>query len=236
MIADQDFQLALAQDTTGWTGGCIIWRRLSRNLIECFGPYLFGQPAGSNMGRDLINYCLEAAAKTEALILVRRYPDEPPPQGAFEELGRIVAHGRESRRWFRMLAEDPGCRVWVHPRLSGFLEENYRRLHLPRQLSPVGDYGQDRPAHSVLAAQLDRSLGQAVLQPAWDGRDFRQNLETHLRVLADEGFSDVVLSLDLGSAWQAALADKAMEAGMTPRYVLPYGDSADTVFFEATTP
>lgn len=234
MIADGDYRLALAQDRTGWTGGCIIWRILNKKLIECFGPYLFGQPAESKMSRDLVDFCLESAAKTEALVLVRRYPNQPPPRGAFEELGRIIGKKGESRRWFRMMAEDPGCRVWAHPRLQDFLEDNYQRLHLPRQLVPVGDFGQNRPPHSVLAAELDNSLGQAVLEPAWDGRDFKRNLETHLRVLSDEGFEDIILSLDLGSAWQAALAGDALEAGMTPRYVLPYGDSADTVFFEAT--
>lgn len=234
MITEGGYQLALAQDRTGWTGGCIIWRILNRNLIECFGPYLFGQPTESKMSRDLVDFCLESAAKTEALILVRRHPNHPPPRGAFEELGRIYNKNGDSRRWFRMMSEDPGCRVWAHPRLQNFLKDNYQRLHLPRQLAPVGDFGHNRPLHSVLAAELDNSLGQALLQPTWDGLDFKQNLETHLRVLADEGFEDIILSLDLGSAWQAALAGEAIEAGMTPRYVLPYGGSADTVFFEGT--
>lgn len=59
------YHTAIAVDPAGRLGGGLLWRQRSKRLVECYGPYLFGQPAAT--ADLLLDRLLGALARTPAI-------------------------------------------------------------------------------------------------------------------------------------------------------------------------
>jgi hypothetical protein len=189
------------------------------------------------MASALVEACLGAIAKSEAVGLLCTYPTNRLPAEFFEELGRLDISSSEGEAlelpmFYRHLKEDHGGRVWAHADLKDFLEREYQRLFLAREISLTQDQGEQRPKHSVFAADIDRTVGLAMLRPLWDGSDAADNLARHLTALSREGAGSILLEMDLAHAWQAALAPDLLANGFEPKLLLPYGGDGDLVIFQ----
>jgi anti-sigma regulatory factor (Ser/Thr protein kinase) len=241
MSTGGDLHAAVAIGPSGTMVGAILWQRLGDTTVECFGPYVFGQEPGMGIREELLNACLHTLARSRVVALINRFPTHDFPHAQFELLGSFSLHTRdgslkESKAWFRLLREDPGCTVWSHPDVQPFLQSEYRRLVLPRNIQPVTSEGEEQVAYSVISADVDRLQGQATLQPAWPGRDMQENVSRHLQLLLDEGLHSVFFLLDLSQAWQAAFAGALRPNGFEPCLILPYAGEGDLLVFQFKGP
>ena len=236
MALSGDYHLLAVADGQGGLGGMLAWRR-DGNSVVIYGPYIFGQPDHAALGQRLTDECLARLAKSGARGVICRFATPDLPRDEFELLGELNLRLPEDGvlpwpYYYRQLGEDPGAWVWCHADLAGFLEDQYRRLALPRGVRQLRQAGEFRPEYSVLATHLDRHRGRATLVPVWDGRDMKANLETHQAALRGDGIVNLLLKLDLGEEWQAGLAPEALAAGFTPRLVLPSVGRGDVVVFQ----
>jgi len=241
MIAGGDLHAAVAIGTTGTMVGAILWQQMSDTTVECFGPYVFGQEPGMGIREELLNACLHRLARSRVVALINRFPTRDFPDAHFELLGCFSVHSRdgslqESKAWFRLLREDPGCTVWSHPDVQPFLQREYRRLVLPRSIQPVTSEGEEQAAYSVISTDVDRLQSQATLHPAWPGRDMGENVSRHLELLQHEGLQSVFFVLDLSQSWQAAFAGALLPNGFEPCLILPYAGEGDLLVFQFRGP
>ncbi len=238
MIATDEVHAIAAFGPSGEIGGAVLWHGVGSSMVECFGPFLFGQPAPSSMSEALLEACLSAIARTDTVGLINTCPTPELPRTHFERLGTLTVRteaggaGTDVQAWFRLMREDAGSAVWVHADLLDFVERQYRRLVLPREIRPAQHSGEQVPKHSVLSAELDRLQGRVTLRPMWPGMDARDNIAQHLRLLVEEGMLNIVFAMDLGQSWQAELAPALLELRFEPRCLLPYAGQGDVVLFQ----
>ncbi|MEW5725689.1 MAG: hypothetical protein AB1896_21445, partial [Thermodesulfobacteriota bacterium] len=167
MAAGGALSALVAAGPDGRLGGAVFWRWEGEKTVELFGPYLFGQPGGSQAAEALLEGCLEALARTQALALVSRWATPDLPHDYFQVLGALalpVLEGGAALKtaYFRQMHEDPGCRVWTHPDLASFLGAEYDRLVLPREIQTAAGRGEAGGGYSVLSTELDRPQGLAT--------------------------------------------------------------------------
>ena len=79
MVLSGDYRAALAFGPKGEIGGGLLWRKVGSAAVEAFGPYLFGQPAASDIASRLVDACIAAIARTEAVSLFLRYAPRSYP-------------------------------------------------------------------------------------------------------------------------------------------------------------
>lgn len=235
MAAAGVYQAAIAVDPAGNPGGGLLWRWQGDRLVECYGPYLFGQPAA--MARLLLDHLLGNLAKSRAVGLLCRYPAPDLPADYFEALGTLSHHTpdgsvTEMLAYYRSLIEDAGAIAWCHPDLRPFLTSAYRRLAFARDVAPVDAAGEAIDPHSVLSAAFNRPAGEVTLRPLWLGADAAANLREHVRVLRQEGVNDLFFELDLGRAWQGHFAPALLATGFRPRVILPHAGHGDLLVFQ----
>jgi hypothetical protein len=120
--------------------------------------------------------------------------------------------------------------------LTPFLQAEYRRLVLPREIRQVQAAGEARASHSVLASELDRANRRVTLRPIWSGTDAERNVKDHVQLFEKEGLENVFFIMDVGRSWQAQFAPAALACGFAPRLVLPYGGKGDLVVFQKGRP
>ncbi|MBI4773718.1 MAG: hypothetical protein HY788_05975 [Deltaproteobacteria bacterium] len=237
MVAGGEYRVLIAVSPNAVIGGGIFWRYMGSDMVESFGPYVFHQEPGAPMAEHLLDGCIGSIARSEAVGLLSRYFTAQLPAGYFETLGSMTyclpnktSLSREIL--YRQLKEDPGRRVWAHPGLKRFLEEQYRRLFLARDILLVQNQGERHPAHSVLAAEFDRPQHTVTLRPIWAGTDAAENVSRHVQLLKRESLCTLSFELDLGKAWQAEFTPSLLDNGFVPRLVLPHAGVADVVVFQ----
>lgn len=236
-VAVGDYKVAIAVDKVGHLGGGIIWRREGTGLVECYGPYLFGQPAGATIGHALLDFCIADIARTEAKGLINRFPTPELPIEYFEPLGSLTSRRGDGEpeelvAYYRHLEEDLGGSVWSHPLLEGFLREQYGRLFFAREILPVKTEGELFSPLSVLSAEFDRGRSLVTLRPVWWGKDFRACVTDHVATLRKESISGIFFEMDLGKSWQCHFTPALLENGFEPRLILPYGGKGDLVILQ----
>ena len=250
MVAGGFCRAAIARDQRQRIGGGIVWFEASARMIECQGPYLAAGEASEEFSAELrrrvaetlLEHCLNEIARTPAVGLLNRAPGRWLPESHFETLGRLVDlrggdGGREIPAYFRQLQEDPGCVAWCHPDIREFIEQECRRLALPRELRPVENCGESLDGDSVLACEFDRSRSQVTLRPLWAGADLERNLADHLELFAGENLVNLLFTLDLSQGWQAPCAPALIANGFVPRLLLPYGGrQGDLLIFQKLEP
>lgn len=217
--------------------GGIEWEwRAGAKTAECLGPYVLAEAAAPALCEGLLDGCLESLAKLPVLGLLNRRPNHDLPVHYFELIGELPIKGadgalRSIPYYFRQMHEDPGSSVWADERLEPFLREQYGHLALPRKILKSGLPQGEGAQRSVLFAKIDRSRKTATLWPVSTGRDIRENVESHVLALSKESTGGVYFSLDMGRPWQAEWIDPVMDAGFSPRLVMPYAGHGDVVLF-----
>ncbi|WP_147822022.1 ATP-binding protein [Salidesulfovibrio onnuriiensis] len=230
-----DMHTALALDESGAVCGMICWESRSEKSVSFDGPYVFATQR-EETARLLVDHLVNAVARTSTLGLFGLRNTEDLPEGDFEMLATLPMIGldkatREIPIWFRHLREDNGMVVWAPESLTEFLEQAYDELVLMRDIQPTNAMGEHVSGRSVFAVKLNKESGQATLRPMLAGADSAENIRQHVQVLKQEGCENIIVHLDLGSGWQAALADALLENGFQPRLVLPYAGQSDVAVF-----
>jgi hypothetical protein len=169
MVASGDYQISVAADRANRIGGAIAWQREGSGIIECYGPYVFNQTSAPEMARSLMDHCLGAIARTDVRGLINRYATPYLAQEYFEELGSVYQCGTdgapvEMKAYYRQIEEDPGSTVWAHPELKAFLEAQYRRLFLPREIKTSQYAGEESSPFAVLSAEFYPDRQRVVLR------------------------------------------------------------------------
>ena len=238
MVKSDECRAVVAFGQNGLPAGGIAWRWLGLRTVEFFGPYLFGSPAGPDLKDRLIETCINALARTSCLSLICRYTPDDLTRHQFQELaGLYYRHEDGSRKkrqaFFRLMHEDMGSLVWIHPALEDDLRKEYQRLALPRETeTPVE---QELSGHSVISSYMDLSQKEATLKPILPGVDIKENLNGHLCLFEKEDLETVYFIIDLGRARQSVFVPYLLDAGFTPRMVLPYAGRGDQLVFQFRT-
>ena len=230
MVIQGDMTMAVALTPTSEPAGAVCWQ--GKSGIRFFGPYAFDQTRQS--AKPLMDHLIQRVVRTGAKGIFSGCATEDLPPGDFETLGTYgpgVKTG-ETLVWYRSLGEDSGTSVWSHPTLVSFLEKSYQDLWLMRQITPTQDLGEQHPARSVLSARFRPDASEVLLVPLVGGWDMTACLKNHVSILGAEGYDRILFRTDLSTGWQAALGKAALDAGFTPKLVLPYGGKSDILVFQ----
>lgn len=233
MINSGEYQAALAFDQKQVVIGGIVWKAQVQKTVEIFGPYLFAQVDG--MSEALIEYCLAQSGRSDAVGVISRCGIAEFSRQYFEELGsirnyRTDGESLETTAYYRQLCEDLGQRIWTHPDLLPFLQMEYQRLFLPRDLRLVSNMGEQRHPHSVFSTEL--GYKQVILRPLLEGEDAAANLIKHLQLFAREKILNIFFEIDLGLAWHSELIPALLRQGFKPCLILPYAGKADLLLLQ----
>ena len=152
MIRAGDYKSLAAVGSGGEIAGAVFWHQVGDNMVECFGPYVFNQGPESNIPEELLEGCIGAVAKTQALGIINIRPTPEFPRSHFELLGTFDAYAQDGacvpvEAWFRLLHEDMGAaslgpsqdRGVSSPRVlkAGAPERDQGRATLGRHLVPA---------------------------------------------------------------------------------------------------
>lgn len=237
IFASGELDAALAMDKAGHIGGALFWSRDVPEGVECIGPYIFHSESDPEMAVALLNHCMEEIARSGAAGLINRYSGTGLPTGYFESLGVLTFSRGDGTRVdvetsYRHLREDKGIAVWAHPDLAPFLESQYKKFVLPREIQWVTVEGEKKSSFSVLSAEMNRFGHWAVLRPLVYGEYAATVLADHVRLLEKEGFSSIFFEMDLKNAWQAHFTQGLLKNDFEPRLLIPYGGKGDLVVFQ----
>lgn len=237
MIESGEYQSVVAVGPAGEIGGATLWHWIGRQTVECFGPYVFGDVSDSAIPEALVEACIGAIARTQAVGLINTRPTPQLPEHLFERLGSVTITTEDGtvmplQPWFRLMREDTGCALWAHDAIKDFVEKECRRMVLPREIRSTRNVGERLPDHSVIAAEFDRLQHRVTLRPMWPGTDTDENVERHVQLVRREAVPNVFFMMDLGQAWQADFAPALIRHGFQPRCLLPYAGEADVVLFQ----
>jgi hypothetical protein len=237
MIRAGEYYSLAAVGSAGEIGGAVFWHRLGEKMIECFGPYVFNQDVTANISEQLLEGCIGAVARTRSIGIINTRPTPEFSRQHFEQLGTLDEYSADGscvpvEAWFRLLHEDTGSVVWVHPDLDAFLRREYTKLVLPREIRIDRPSGETLPRHSVLSAEFDRPKSRVTLRPMWPGADAEENIERHVRLLESEKILNIHFVVDLGQAWQTVFIPGLLNGGFEPRFVLPYAGKGDLAVFQ----
>jgi hypothetical protein len=122
--------------------------------------------------------------------------------------------------------------VWAGEQLKPFLQAVYDRLYLPREIVSTIFEGEKLAPHSVFSVKFDRPLNSVTIRPVWDGEDQAENIAGHLKILQEEGLTNIFFYLDLGVSWQARLVPALFINSFRPVLLLPYAGHSDVVVFQ----
>jgi len=237
MVAGGHCQALVAKDENGMIAGGLLYRSLTEKIMEVFSPCIFDPSREEDIAHLLIEFCIAGTARTRAVGLVNLtgLPASVRPQ--FEPLGNMT-YAREGgapviiEACCRLLHEDPGCQVWTHAALKAYLEKEYERLFLARDLREVTDLGETRTGASIFATEMRREKSEAFLRPLWPGCDPAENLSRHVALCKNEALKNIFFALDLGISWHAQLAPVLMAQSFKPRVLIPFAGQADLVIFQ----
>lgn len=223
----------IAVDKAENIGGGLVLRFTNDKIIDIAGPYSFGENDEQKIAKALLEEVIRMVAKTHYIGLNIFQPVITLPPEYFEVLGTlwIWESGREFKVYYRHLREDTGAPVWCHPLLKPFLEEQYQRHFLARQIKLVTESGESRSPASVLSTTMMHADRYAIIRPIWWGEDAVRNIENHVRVLAKEGYIGIFFEMDLGRPWHCRFTPALLDAGFKPCIVFPHAGTGDLVDF-----
>ncbi len=234
MLAGGHLQAALLL-SGNWIAGGIVWRPLTETCLELYGPYLFDarrEPALSM----LLDEAVSRISRSGARGLLRRQGPLPDAERFFDRLGELTlgAAGEKTppcTYYYRQLREESGGVVYASGPLAAFLQRQYDRLCLPRQVREhSGGSARLRDA-SVLAVELEHARALAVIHPLCSGTDMAANLVAHLDLLRAEGIADFIVEVNTGRGEETAFAEALEAAGFAPRLLIPDAGQGDLVIY-----
>lgn len=225
--------LALAGD---WIAGGVVWRQLTENCIELYGPYLFGDDRNDGTLGLLLDDAIARISRSRSRGVLRRQGALAGYERFFDFLGDLEMTGIDGEAahatyYYRQLREESGGVVYCSGKLADFLAEEYDRLCLPRQVRTLDrDTVRLREA-SVLAVELEFPRSLAVLRPLCAGRDMADNLAAHLDLLRSEGIENYIVELNTGRNEDTVFADALDATGFVPALLIPDAGQGDLVVY-----
>lgn len=237
MAASGEVQAVVALNARKEIVGGVLFRQRSEKIVECFGPYAFHREKEAEINGVLLQACIGRIARSKALGLLSLsgLPDSLRPH--FETLGSLDVRGKglapvRQTSYYRHLHEDPGSEVWSCAELTPYLQGEYDRLVLAREIRNVQDMGETRSGSSLFAADVGRERSEATLRPLWPGADFAANVKRHVRFLQSDGFLNLFFELDLGVPWHAEIVPALLAHGFQPAIILPFAGQSDLILFQ----
>ncbi len=234
-------QALVAQDGAGTIAGGLLYRTLTEKIVEVYSPCIFAPSREDEIAVLLLEACIAKTARTKAvgLVSLTGLPASIRPQ--FETLGEMT-YARESgaplvgQAYCRLLHEDPGCQVWTDTVLKDYLEKEYARLFLARDIRDVRNLGESaRTGPSIFACDIRRERSEAYLRPLWPGDNLAENLSRHIALCRKESLPNIFFALDTGISWHAHLAPVLIAQSFKPCVLLPFAGQADLVIFQYDT-
>lgn len=237
MVAAGDCQILTVLDDRGECAGGVLFRFLTDRIIEMFGPHVFHQSREGEIAAMLVDACIVRTARTKAIGLVNLTGLPPSSQSQFEPLGltdHYALDGKsiKTQAFYRLLHEDPGCLVFTDECLKDFLQREYGRLFLAREIREVRDQGERKAGASIFSTEMRRERSVANLRPLWPGIDLDANVKRHLRFLKEEAIHNIFFTLDLGVSWHASLMAVLLSNHFLPALIIPFAGQADLVIFQ----
>ena len=237
MVASGEYNAIVALNQKKEIAGGIVFCYRTEKNVQCFGPYCFSPEQEKMICETLLAACISNIARTKALGLLSLSGLPESIQNNFETLGslRYYEEGKipvNEFSFYRLLHEDPGFEVWSAGDLTDYLQREYSRLALAREIRTIQDMGETRSGNSLFSAEVNRGRQAVTLRPIWPGDDCSANIERHIRFLRNDHFLNLCFELDLGIPWHAELIPMLMAHQFTPRIILPFAGKSDIVMFE----
>ncbi len=226
--------LALGGD---WIVGGVLWRPLTETCLELYGPYLFADDPDDRVLTMLLDEAVGRISRTRFRGLVRRQGKLPGYERFFDFLGELKMAGVDgaaalSTYYYRQLREENGGVAYCGGSLATFLEAQYDRLCLPRQVREGGGDTRRLREGSVLTVELEYPRSLAIIRPLCAGRDMAANLAAHLDLLRAEGINNFIFELNTGSVEDTAFGEPLEATGFVPRLLIPDAGQGDLVIFD----
>ena len=237
MVESGEYEAVAAGTPKGDVTGGVLFKFRTDRIVQLFGPFVFTAPAEAETAERLLEACVYRVARGKAIGLMSLDGVPASLEAHFEPLGTLNYHRENGesfprRCYYRLLHEDPGSAVWTHTALRDYLDGEYRRLILARDIKVVQDLGETRLGHSIFSTETDRDMSAVTLKPLWPGADFAANVERHTRMLQEERMLNLFFVLDLGVSWHADLVPALLANGFRPEIILPFAGQADLVVFQ----
>lgn len=237
MITIGEYQSIVAMNQKKEITGGILFTFRTEKIVQAFGPYVFYQGKEEEVGEALLEACIGRIARTKALGLLSLSGLPASLQGNFEVLGSLNYYmenkaPEKHMSFYRHLHEDPGCEVWSHEDLAPYLQKEYHRLVLARDIRTIHDMGETRAGSSLFAAEVNRERAEVILRPLLPGEDFTANVKKHIRFLRGDRFLNLFFELDLGIPWHAELIPVLMANQFNPEILLPFAGQSDLIIFQ----
>jgi hypothetical protein len=238
MVESGEYGAFVVKAQKGDISGGVLFKFRTDRIVQLFGPFVFSPSAEDEIANRLLESCFYHLARTKAVGLVCLNGMPVSLQGHFEPLGTL-RYNRENGEsfgqpcFYRLLHEDPGSVVWSHAELRDYLNGEYQRLILARDIRVVQDLGETSYGHSmIIPAATDRDMSAVTLKSLWPGVDFTANLKRHVRMLRKECMLNIFFELDLGLSWHVKLIPGLLANGFRPEIILPFAGQADLVVFQ----
>ncbi len=236
MITYGEVDCLVACDKMGHLFGAVFWENINCGTVEMCGPYVFSTSFKAEIAHDLTEKLIASIAKSGASGLINRHPTKEMPTDYFEQLGSLTFYEDSGPlripAFYREMKEDLGIPIWSHQLIEPFLEAQYKRLFLPRQMRSVTYSGEESASHSVFFTEIDAKSKSAIIQPIVFGRDVEQSLAAHISTLKSENLPTIFFDMDLGVADHCRFAPALYATGFQPAILIPYGKSGDVLVFQ----
>jgi len=231
---------ALLIEQDNWIRGGVLWHPLTGSCLELYGPYIFGPDADAQGVTLLLDAAVARISRSPYRGLVRRQGVLAGFERFFDFLGELhLRRGDAAIRstcYYRQLKEESSGTVYCAEPLASFLDKQYDRLCLPRQIRQAGSDPARLRDGSVLAVELEHERSLAILRPLCAGKDMAANLTAHLDMLRGEGIGNFLVELNTGRSEDTAFAAPLAETGFVPRLVIPDAGQGDLVVYDHPAP
>jgi hypothetical protein len=237
MATAGDCHVETVVDARGECAGGVLFHFLTSRIVEMFGPHVFFPERENEIAGMLLDACIARTVRTKAIGLVNLTGMPPSIESQFEPLGSMNYYRQDGtndarQAFFRLFHEDPGCTVFTDAILKDYLQREYNRLFLAREIREVHDQGETKRGASIFSAEVRRQRLMTILRPLWPGDDFDANVKSHLRFLKEEAINNIFFSLDMGVPWQASLMTVLINNSYRPALIIPFAGQADLPIFQ----
>lgn len=226
LVSSGNWGAFVALDPLAQVGAGVFWEKQGKTAF-LHGPWSFCDDL--ELAGSVLNKCLGELSRMNFDGVCIIDPTPETPLGFFEPLGQLPIGSRMAGAYYRLLGEDEGCALYVHPSLEKTVSSMVDDLFLPRAIHQVDLPEHSLPEGSALSLRIDPEAGKATLSVLFSGRDGAENLKAHLDILSDQGIEDVSFALDLGISGDAIMGDALLKAGFVPRILLPWAGRGDVL-------
>ncbi len=227
MIETGDMKVRVLKSENGLVAGGIFWKKMGKDTVELFGPYIYQQDNPEKLSALLVDNCIETIAKENFKGLLCRFPGDYFPANSFEIIGNNF--GRNI--YFRQLKEDIGAVSWIHPMIKEYVSKKYSDLFLPREIITVHENENTNNEYSVISTSSNRPAQKVVMHPIIFGNDFADSIDKHLQLFKEEKYSKIIFEIDLGISQHSMFVPVLISNGFEPKFILPCGGRGDLLIF-----